>query len=679
MRNFGDHYQNPIFPDAHRRRPYSISLTHMRLAEPLNLPPSDAASDSLTLAAAHDVRRDEEGFFALSQEPWLRFSAWQDLSRGGVVELRYAASIYDAPVRPILRFWLGEQFKDNILPGPCEGVGVWIGRVPRETTDIWISPTNRAGPFNFRILSARPVSCVEALRKAAAAPKRLFFALSAGMVGLREESELNWRWAFGATPMSAYPSWRAARIREIDPAFDRPRIDWKKGPRIVALVDERGTAPRDMETTRASLAAQTYPNCTFFTKPGDARIDAHDLILPLVAGDRLEPSACGYLVEHFASHPQHAIAFADETVGEGDALRPLYKPGWSATLHRFHNFVGRAACFRASLLADCPDWREADADELIDGLLSAAQIDQVGALRRPLFHLARASKTRRTTIDAVFRGEAPAVTVVVPTRDRVDLLAPCLESLLHRSRYPQFEVIVVDNDSVEPRTQALLQALQARDLRVKVLHTRGPFNFSALSNAGARRARGDFLVFLNNDTEIVTPDWIERLLYFATAPDVGAVGAKLLYPHGLVQHVGVLLGMGGVAGHFGAGLAESDRGWMDRNVAPHEVSAVTGACMMIERRKFEDVGGFDEVDLPVELNDVDLCLRLTARGWRAICNTQTILIHHQSASRKGGSIRLQRVHHSERTTFCARWRAIVRDDPHFHPGLSLYASGEALP
>lgn len=651
----------------------------MRQDEPLNLPPSDAASECVTLEPARDVRRDEAGFVALSQEPWLRLGAERGMSPGGVVELRYAASFYDEPVRPILRFWFGEKFKEHILPGPCEGMGVWIGRVPRETTDIWISPTNRSGPFNFRILDARPVRRVDALRKAAAAPKRLFFALSAGMVGLTEESELNWRWAFGAAPLSAYPSWRAARRRESIPGFDRPRYEWSDGPRMVVLVDERGATARDIESTRASLAAQTYSNCALVTTTDDIRLEARDLVLPLVAGDRLAPYACGYFVEHFARHPHHAVAYADEMVGNGDALRPLYKPGWSATLHRFNCYVGRTACFRANVLAERHDWREADADELIDGLLSAARPDQVGALRRPLFHLARASKTRRTTVDAVFRGEAPAVTIVVPTRDRVDLLGPCLESLLRQSVYPHFEVVVVDNDSVEPRTQALLHGLQARDARLKVLREPGPFNFSALSNAGARATRGEFLIFLNNDTEIVTPDWIERLLYFATAPDIGAVGAKLLYPRGLVQHVGVVLGMGGVAGHFGAGLDENDRGWMDCNASPHEVSAVTGACMMIERRKFDAVGGFDEIELPVELNDVDLCLRLTAQGWRSICNTQTILIHHQSASRKGGTLRLQRVYEKERGAFYERWRALIRDDPHFHPSLSLYAPTEALP
>jgi GT2 family glycosyltransferase len=640
---------------------------------------SDSASDSPTLDVALDVRRDQEEFLALSQEPWLRFCDMQAFPPGQFVELRYAASFYDEPARPILRFRIGDKFKEHILPGPCEGVGVWIGRVPRETSEVWISPTNRAGPFNFRILSARRVSRFEALRRAAAALKRLFFALSAGMVGLTEEAELNWRWAFGAAPMSTYPSWRAGRTRESDPDFDRPRSDWTKGPRVIALVDAAGAAPRDIETTRESVAAQTYPHCVFLRETDGAQLDGRDLVLPLVAGDRLEPYACACFVEHFARHPQHAIVYADEIVGDGDALRPRYKPGWNATLHGFENYVGRAACFRASLLAEHSGWRDAAPDELVDGLLSRAGNDKVGALRRPLFRPARAANARFANIDAVFRGAPPVVSVVIPTRDRVDLLAPCLDSLLRKSLYPRFEVIVVDNDSVEPRTHALLREQEARDSRLKVLRIPGPFNFSALCNAGAREATGDVLVFLNNDTEIVTPDWIERLLYFAAAPDVGAVGAKLLYPGGRVQHVGVLLGMGGVAGHFGAGVGEDDRGWMGRNVLPHDVSAVTGACMMIERRKFEAVDGFDEVELPVELNDVDICLRLAARGWRTVCNTQTILIHRQSASRGGGALRLQRVYEIERRAFYERWRAVIRDDPHFHPGLSLYANSEALP
>ncbi|WP_457799137.1 glycosyltransferase family 2 protein [Methylocystis sp. S23] len=128
--------------------------------------------------------------------------------------------------------------------------------------------------------------------------------------------------------------------------------------------------------------------------------------------------------------------------------------------------------------------------------------------------------------------------------------------------------------------------------------------------------------------------------------------------------------MGGVAGHFGAGLDESEPGWWGRNLAPHEVSAVTGACLMVARSKFEAVDRFDEIHLPVDLNDVDLCLRLAERGWRTICHSQVVLIHHQSASR-GGGLRLQQVYERERRFFRERWRAVIRDDPYFHPGLSL--------
>lgn len=214
--------------------------------------------------------------------------------------------------------------------------------------------------------------------------------------------------------------------------------------------------------------------------------------------------------------------------------------------------------------------------------------------------------------------------------------------------------------------------------RFSVIRSPGPFNFSALCNEGAAAADGDYLVFLNNDTQIVSADWIERLLYFATEPDVGAVGAKLLFPNGRVQHVGVVLGMGGVAGHFGAGLKETDPGWLGRNLSPHEVSAVTAACLMIARRKFEAIGGFDAENLPVDLNDIDLCLRLLEQGYRNICHSEVVLLHRQSASR-GGGLRLQRVYARERRYFVDRWRRLIRDDPYFNPGLSLYATSASLP
>lgn len=662
-------------------------------------------ADAAPLEIAREVQSDDGALTALSGEPWLRFSSAGAFRPGRIVEMRYASSLFDPPARPLLRFWLGgENFQDHILPAPCEGLGVWIGRVPDDRTDVWISPANRPGRFDFRVIGIRPAPLASIARRAAREPKRLFFALCAGLVGLRAEAALNWRWTLGRAPLSTYPAWREPRRRKSDPAaLDSPRSDWRGGPAVHILLDVRDATAAQIDDSCKSIARQSYanwrglfigapadaaaaerqarwegePNFARFI-PGDSRFDPHDLISRLAAGDRLDDDACACFVEHFARHPGHLLAYADETCGEGPALRPVFKPGWSPTLQRSLNYIGRAAFFRAALLDTEPDWRAATADEMIDRLALRAMDRQVGALRRPLFAVGGTTPRRREEIAAVYRADAPSVTIVIPTRDMPDLLETCLDSVFGETSYRNYNVVLLDNDSVDPRTHALLARMETAQERLTILREPGPFNFSALSNTGARARPSDYCLFLNNDTRVLTPDWIERLLYFASQPGIGAVGAKLLYPNGLTQHVGVALGMGGVAGHFGSGLPADAPGWTRRNLVPHEVSAVTGACLMVERSKFEAVGGFDAVNLPVDLNDVDLCLRLAARGWRTVCNPQVVLIHHQSASR-GGGLRLQKVYEKERRHFCERWRSAIRDDPYFHPGLSLYAHDEMLP
>ena len=260
----------------------------------------------------------------------------------------------------------------------------------------------------------------------------------------------------------------------------------------------------------------------------------------------------------------------------------------------------------------------------------------------------------------------------------MDLLEPCLNSILEKTSYRAFEIVVVDNDSADPRTAEGLARIRRQDARLSVVPGPGPFNFSALCNLGAASIDSEFVLFLNNDTEALHANWLENLLQFASKSDIGAVGAKLLYPTGRVQHAGVVLGMGGVAGHFGDGNDGGAPGWLGGDNAPHEVSAVTAACLMVSREKFESVEGFDAANLPVELNDVDLCLRLGERGWRTICDCRTTLLHHQSASRGGGALRLQKVHEKERALFVTKWRDLIRDDPYFNPNLSLYDHAPAL-
>lgn len=666
------------------------------------------------LTVERDILVDKTGCYATSTEPWLRFRSPEAFRPGALVELRYGASLFDDPVRPILRFWTRSgQYQDHLLPAPCKGEAIWVGRVPADRTAVWISPTDQTGRFDFEALSIEPASLRTMFRKAIRSPRRMFYGVAARLVGLTDEADLNLRWALGGEDLSEYKSWSAARTRRpVHSIIDKPRSDWTNGPTISLVVRTSDAAASGIDATCRSIAAQSYPNwrVLFADEPNDDLsaahqgawlqdsrfrrlsapfpgfdIDTQDQIAVLNAGDEIASHALACFVEHFARNPHHSLVYADETrVDAQGRLTPQFKPKFSPILQRWAPYVGRAALFRSRVIASVRELTAQPPDELLDRLLAGVADLEVGHIGRVLFHFPQKRADKPAPRAASFRqapagrSAGPRATVIVPTRDRADLLEPCLETLLNDSSFPRMTVLVVDNGSVEPATHRLLQRLQARDSRLGVIQSPGPFNFSALCNEGALAASGDYLIFLNNDTAILTPDWIEQLLCFAEQPGVGAVGAKLLHPNRTVQHVGVVLGMGGVAGHFGADLPEDAPGWLGRSLVPHEVSAVTGACLMVERAKFDAVGGFDAANLPVELNDIDLCLRLAERGWKTICNAQVKLLHHQSASRGGATFRLQRVYGKERSYFLTRWKHKVRHDPYFHPGMSLYGRVPAL-
>jgi GT2 family glycosyltransferase len=274
------------------------------------------------------------------------------------------------------------------------------------------------------------------------------------------------------------------------------------------------------------------------------------------------------------------------------------------------------------------------------------------------------------------RSDASA-TIIIPTRDQPAHLRRAVESIRASASSRGPSILIIDNGSVEAETKHLFDAFrQSGDVRV--LEHSGPFNFSLMCNEGAAATESDVLVFLNDDTEALSANWLDRLKYWALQPDIGAVGAKLNYPDGRLQHIGVLLGMGESAGHFGAFAAPDDPGWAARHQAVHEVSAVTGACLAVARGKFEAVGGFDAIHLPIELSDIDLCLRLAERGWTTIVDPDVRLLHEESASRGGATFRRLDVYESQRAYFKQRWRANLRDDLFFHPGLSLYNWTAAL-
>ena len=200
----------------------------------------------------------------------------------------------------------------------------------------------------------------------------------------------------------------------------------------------------------------------------------------------------------------------------------------------------------------------------------------------------------------------------------------------------------------------------------------GPFNFSALTNAGVAESTGEVLVLLNNDITVIGSDWLERMAREASRPEVGAVGAKLLYPDDRLQHGGVVVGLGGAAGHLYRGRPGDAGGWLDRLQVTHEVSAVTAACLAVSRAKYDAVGGLDEELFPVSFNDIDLCLKLQAAGWTNLMVPGAVLYHHESASRGHDHAGAkQKRAEREAAAFAEKWLPVMRDDPYFHPGFSL--------
>jgi O-antigen biosynthesis protein len=267
----------------------------------------------------------------------------------------------------------------------------------------------------------------------------------------------------------------------------------------------------------------------------------------------------------------------------------------------------------------------------------------------------------------------PLVSIIIPTRDLFELLEKCLTSIFEKTDYGHFEVIIVDNDSREPETGDLFRRWQEKEPdRFRVVPLPIPFNFPTLINEGVRNARGELVLLLNNDVEVFSGDWLTEMAAQAMRRRVGAVGVKLLYPDDTVQHSGVVLGIGGVAGHSHKYLANDRPGYFDRLRITANYAAVTGACLMMEKSKFMEAGGFDEA-LPVAFNDVDFCIRLLKAGYYNICLTHLNLYHHESKTRgPEDTVEKQIRFQGEMELMEARWGNLLKNDPFYSPHLTRY-------
>ncbi|MCA0901400.1 glycosyltransferase family 2 protein [Microbulbifer agarilyticus] len=275
-------------------------------------------------------------------------------------------------------------------------------------------------------------------------------------------------------------------------------------------------------------------------------------------------------------------------------------------------------------------------------------------------------------------GQKPLVSIIIPTRDQVELLRQCIDSIIEKSTYQNIEILVINNNSVERETYEYFQAL-AKLNRVKIIDYPGKFNYSAINNFAVSRSSGEIIALVNNDIEVISPDWLETMVAHCARSDVGCVGAKLYYPDGTCQHGGVVIGYGGVAGHAHKNFSRASEGYMCRLVSTQNYTAVTAACLLIKKETFLTVGGLDEDNLTVAFNDVDLCLKVHELGLRNIWTPHAELYHHESVSRgsdKKGAARTRFMKEIEYMK--KRWNTHEFKDPAYNENLTLSREDFAL-
>jgi len=475
------------------------------------------------------------------------------------------------------------------------------------------------------------------------------------------------------------------------------------------------------------IAAQLHPNITLLLLDENSGISqATNMALEMANGDfvafldhddLLTPDALSHMALALVNNPDAKLIYSDEDkIDEtGHRFSPYFKPDFDAHLLLAQNYLCHFLAVSKKLANEAGGLRKAfDGAQDHDFILRCTEKllpEQIIHVPHILYHwrahtgstaLNIGAKTyaidagdravkealKRRGIDNVqlFRlpnfyrqmqfdmpASPPAVTIIIPNKNHRDLLETCLKTLLEKTSYPDFEVIIVDNASDDPKTLQYLKTLDDRyPGRIQTIDYDPPFNYSDMNNQAARQARGEILCFLNNDIEIISGDWLGQLVGALEQPDVAVSGARLLFPDGSIQHNGILVGFGQTALNLGGRQLEDDPGYFGQMQLVREVSAVTGACMVTQKQDFIALGGFDANNFPVAFSDVDYCLRLRERGKKILICPSARLIHHESATMGPPSeANRLRQFENDRENFIKRWQNWIDYDPAYNPNLDL--------
>lgn len=430
--------------------------------------------------------------------------------------------------------------------------------------------------------------------------------------------------------------------------------------------------------------------------------------------DFLEPDALYEMVRALNKNRELDLIYTDEDLCDEKGERffaPRMKPDFNPDFLRSINYICHLVLVRRSLAEEVGLLRkQCDGAQDYDFLLRCIEkTDRVYHIPKVLYHwrvsetstagnqdsktyaidagklaltehyarLGYEAEVEYTGIFIMYRmrlklKSQPLVTILIPNKDQAETLANCLDSIYEKTDYPHFEILVVENNSEKEETFAYYEKMKQEHENFHVVTYQGGFNYSAINNFGVRHAKGEYLLFLNNDTEVISPFWIREMLGFCQREDTAAVGAKLFYPDGLVQHCGVVVGIANYAGHVQNFKTRRDNGYFGRLRAVQDISAVTAACMLVKRSVFEEIGGFDE-SFEVAFNDVDLCLRMRETGKLIVQDPNVELYHYESKSRgyENTPEKLARFK-GEVIRFRKRWKAFLeKGDPYYSPNLTL--------
>ncbi len=454
------------------------------------------------------------------------------------------------------------------------------------------------------------------------------------------------------------------------------------------------------------------------------RMSSGDFLMLCDHDDTVEKDACFEIVKLLNSDPEIDAVYTDEDklmLTSGVYWSPNFKPDYNPDLLCSNNYITHIFCVRKSIVDEVGGERsEYDGAQDYDFILRCCEkCRKTGHVPKFLYHWrAHESSTagnpeskmyayengrkaieahyRRVGIPAevelaedigsyrsVYRIQGnPLVSVIIPNKDLSKVLDRALQSISSKTSYQNYEIIIVENNSVEPETFAYYDKITSEHENVKVITWKDAFNYSAINNYAVKEAKGEYLLFLNNDVEVISDHWMEEMLGYCQRKDVGICGARLYYPDDRLQHCGIVVGIGGIAGYICHLEKRDSGGYFGRIVKTQDVSAVTAACLMMPRKIFDEVGGFDEA-YTVAYNDVDLCLKVRAKGLLVVYDAWAILYHYESLSRGSDAKEDNPEKHKrqmrEAKLLKERWPDIFRDgDPYFNANLDYYTSDYVL-